>query len=79
MSENAGPEDEAVHATINADPVAAAAGDGSEPQPDVPVEDPYDVPNEDEVDPDPNDLPEGATPQPRPEYTDVQDDGSVPS
>lgn len=55
-----GPEDEIVHATIAADPVAAAAGDGTELPPEPPVEDPYDVENPDEAAPDPG---------PEPDYT----------
>jgi hypothetical protein len=74
MSENAGPEGEIVHAHIDADAVAAVSGDGSEPLPDDPaaVFDPYDVPNDDEVDPDPG---EAGDP---PIFGGVQDDGSDP-
>ena len=72
MSENAGPEGEIVHAHIDADAVAAVSGDGSEPLPEAPVDDPYDIPNEDEVDPDPGDAGDP------PVFGAVQDDGADP-
>jgi hypothetical protein len=65
--------EEIVHAHIDADAVAAVSGDGSEPLPEGPVEDPYDVPNEDEPDLDPG---EAGDPPPDPSLP--QDDGSDP-
>lgn len=62
------------HATIAPEAVAATAGDGSELPP-APVDDPYDVPNPDEVDPDP-----GPPGMPPPDFTAgaVQDTGDSP-
>lgn len=64
--------DEVVHAMITPEAIAAAAGDGSEAPPE---QDPYDVPNPDEADPDP-----GPAPDYYPEFIlgDPQDDGDDP-